>query len=164
MRPVTIVALLLAPVACASGPKSRPKAESQPAEPAQASVELTASSLKQAPVGDNLAVALPSGKTGVRKAELMRVQKEGPHWLLQRIKVRPVLRKGRFVGWRVMRYDGPGKLEAGVIVRRVNGSSLERPEQLMEVWNAMTSRDTIDIESIQAGKREQLAFPVVTDD
>jgi len=157
------VLLALTLGACASGPESRPAVPPpRSSEPESTAVELQASSLqREPPLGARLAVRLPDGRIGVRRAELVRVQKEGPHWLLQRIKVRPLLRKGRFVGWRVVSYAGPGKLLAGDVVRQVNGRPIERPEQFIEVWNKMVSRDTLEVDLVRAGKSERLTFPIV---
>lgn len=124
-------------------------------------VEITAASLDaNPPVGADLTIDLPGGEVGIRRAALARIQRAGPHWLLQRVKVRPKLRRGVFVGWRVISYAGPGRLAVGDVVRRINGRSVERPEQFIEVWNGMTKQDRFEVELIRSGKKRRYSFPL----
>lgn len=101
------------------------------------------------------------GRVVVSRRALRQLQARGPHWLLERVTVRPRLKRGRFIGWRIVRYAGPGQLDPGDIVVRVNGSTLERPEQFMQAWTALPTRDKLVIELLQRGKPTRLQFDVV---
>lgn len=102
------------------------------------------------------AAALPAQLEGgqIPRAALDAEVARGIGRFLQQVRVEPVVSRGRFVGWRIATLF-PNRtdvhvhgLRAGDIVLRVNGHSLERPEDLVAFWQtlATASRLVVDIE------------------
>lgn len=90
--------------------------------------------------------ALPKGT--ISRAELDQALMRGPAWLLAKVQTEEVLRQNKFVGWRLVSFpadwDGSG-LQPGDVVTDVNGTSLERPDDLWTVWTAAAGADEIRI-------------------
>jgi type II secretory pathway component PulC len=97
----------------------------------------------------------------VTRAELETHLRDGAQSFIQKVRVRPAFRSGRFLGWRVLAYEGPGPIRIGDVVMRVNGEELERPDQFMKAWNGLRGRSDLVVEMIRAGKRVALRFPIV---
>jgi type II secretion system protein C len=90
----------------------------------------------------------------IARAELVAVLDRSPGAFLSRVDPSPVFRSGRFHGWRLVTFF-PGDarfagvdLRAGDVVTRVNGRTVEKPDQLMEVWQALRTAPelTVDVE------------------
>jgi len=145
--------LLAGGCASAPAPKSTAPTATSPPEP-QPAVAAPSST-------EQLTRRLPDGRLVVSRPALRRLQDRGPHWMLARVDVRPLLKRGRFVGWRIVRYAGPGQLDPGDVVLRVNGNTLERPEQFMQAWTELPVRDKLVIELVQQGKPRTLELDVV---
>jgi S1-C subfamily serine protease len=100
---------------------------------------------------------------GALSAELQR----GIGAFLGQIRTKPAVHNGRFVGWRVIelfkkRPDVHVKaLRAGDTVMKVNGRSLEHPEQLKLVWDSLSGADELVIEIERQGRRCQLRYVIV---
>jgi hypothetical protein len=105
---------------------------------------------------------VPPGSLSRRRVDA--ALKEGPPWLLSRVEVEEVLRKGAFVGWRVVRmpagWEGAG-VRPGDVVTRVNGLALEKPDDLFAVWTAVAGAKELRIAYERDGEAEELAMPIV---
>jgi type II secretory pathway component PulC len=97
----------------------------------------------------------------ITKSELAAVLKDGPQAFVQKVRVRPAFRSGRFLGWRVLDYEGPGPVRVGDIVMRVNGHGLERPEHFMRAWASLDGRGDLVVELVRGGRAATLRFPIV---
>ena len=103
-----------------------------------------------------------SGGAGIiLRGELRQVLSAGAQAFVQRVRIRPAFRHGQFFGWRVIGYDGPGQVQAGDIVRRVNGRSIERPEQWMEAWNGLARSSELRVDVVRRGRPLVLLWPIV---
>src|SRR5438067_1322839 len=93
----------------------------------------------------------------IPRAELVRVLDAGPGAFLQHVDTQPRFVAGRFHGWRLVTFFpgdarfAAGPLRAGDVVTRVNGRVLERPEQLMQVWQALRSGKELTVEVERSG-------------
>ena len=96
----------------------------------------------------------------IKTAELKSVLKQGPQDFIQRIRVRPTFRKGQFAGWRVIAYAGPGPIQVGDIVFRINRHSIERPEQFMAVWDGLKGRPDLLLELVRDGRPLNLRYRI----
>lgn len=105
---------------------------------------------------------VPPGSLSRRKVDA--ALKEGPPWLLSRVQVEEVLRKGAFVGWRVVAmptgWEGAG-LRPGDVVTKVNGLGIEKPDDLFAVWTDVAAAKELRIAYERDGKAEELAMPIV---
>jgi hypothetical protein len=97
-------------------------------------------------------------------AELQR----GIGAFLGQVRTKPAAHNGRFVGWRLIelfkkRSDVHVKgLKAGDTVLKINGRSLERPEQFKFVWDSLSNADELVIEIERQGRRCQLHYAIVS--
>ena len=91
-------------------------------------------------------------------AELAR----GPGRFLQNVKVEAVLSHGHFVGWRVLALF-PRRpevhvqvLKPGDVVLRINGASLEHPEDFKEVFDGLANAKELVLEIERDGQPSTL--------
>lgn len=113
------------------------------------------------PRAPNLVLRLPDGRRAISRPALRRFLRQGAQRFIQNVRVRPTFHKGRFAGWRVLAYVGPGHLRRGDVIRRVNGRSIERPGQVMAVWSGLADRKTLVLELVRGGKADVLTLPIV---
>ncbi|NUP04430.1 MAG: serine protease [Polyangiaceae bacterium] len=96
---------------------------------------------------------LPPGT--VARTELDVALMRGPGWLLSKVQSEEVLRQNKFIGWRLVAFpaewDGSG-LQPGDIVTDVNGTALERPEDVWTAWMAATEANELKIGYERDGK------------
>lgn len=96
---------------------------------------------------------LPPGT--IARADLDNALMRGPGWLLSKVTPEEVLRQNKFIGWRLVAFpadwDGSG-LQPGDVVTDVNGTALERPEDLWTVWMAASEANEIKIGFERDGK------------
>jgi type II secretory pathway component PulC len=123
------------------------------------------------PVAEKRAEALPpklpaSPGGVILRAELNQVLDGAPGRFLAHLDPSPVFLSGRFHGWRLVtffpgdaRFSGVD-LRAGDVVTRVNGQSVERPEQLMHVWDGLRSSTELVVEIERAGSPRTLRWAI----
>jgi len=103
---------------------------------------------------ESLPAQLEGGE--IPRAALQAELARGIGRFLQQVKAEPVVSRGRFMGWRLAtifpnRADVTVKaLQPGDVVLRVNGQSIERPEEFMAVWASLASADQIVLD-VQRG-------------
>jgi S1-C subfamily serine protease len=102
----------------------------------------------------------------LRRAAVNRAVDAGLGRWLSGVEVDPDVQKGRFRGW-VIRRLYPGDvcyrevdLQPGDVVLRINGKSIERPEQANEVFRSLTTAPAVVVEFLRAGAARQLTFPI----
>ncbi|MBW2730881.1 MAG: hypothetical protein JRH20_00725 [Deltaproteobacteria bacterium] len=110
---------------------------------------------------DELLVKRAEGGWAIRRAALQRIQKKGAQSFIRQLEVRPAFHRGRFVGWRVLAYGGPGTLQHGDVVTRVNGASIERPGQFMKVWEEMAEQSHLTIRLMRGQRELRPRWPIV---
>jgi hypothetical protein len=134
-------ALLLAtPLLAACGGAPEPQAPAAPSAISSA-------------VAEPAAAPLPPGS--VRRADMDRALMRGPGWLLSRVQTEEVIRQNKFVGWRLVAFpaewDGSG-LQPGDVVTDVNGTVLEKPDDLWSTWLAASEAGEVRIAFERDGK------------
>lgn len=150
-------ALLL--ISGCAGPSTATKKGAQTARPAdQAGAPKAGATKPAAPKGK-----APLGPGEIRRAKLKSYQQRGVPYLLQRVPVRPAFRRGRFFGWRVLSYKGPGGavVQAGDIINQVNGAPIEKPGQLFDVWSKMGRKAELVIKLTRRGQPTELRYRIV---
>jgi hypothetical protein len=91
------------------------------------------------------------------------VTRNGPPWLLGRVVPEEVFREGKFVGWKLVTVPNdwaPLDLRAGDIVTRVNGTSLERPEDAWTAWTSVLLAKEISVDLERDGKARTLVLHI----
>lgn len=106
-------------------------------------------------------------KPTIQRAELLRILDQSPGLFLQQVDSEPRFQRGRFYGW-LLRTFFPGdrrfatvNLQPGDIVLHVNGSTLERPEQLMETWDALRTAGELVVDFDRAGRAHRVIWKIV---
>jgi hypothetical protein len=122
----------------------------------------------EAPTKDTAAEAevpeenVPAGS--LARSRVDAVLRKGPPWLLAHVEVEEVLRKGTFIGWRVVSmpagWEGSG-IKPGDVVTRVNGLGLEKPDDFFSAWTAVAGSKEIRVAYERDGKAEEVAMPIV---
>ena len=92
---------------------------------------------------------------------LAEVQSQGPGRLLQRIPIRPFRARGEFIGFQIVDlFPGEGHTVRGVrvgdVILRINGRRMDRPEQLMKLFQKMERWTALEVEVYRNG--EELIF------
>lgn len=110
-----------------------------------------------------------AGQTTIARAQLAIVLDGGLGRFFARVQTEPARENGRFVGFRIVALEsalaandaaGVG-VRAGDVVVRVNGQSIERPEQALAVWEGLRVASTLAIEYLRAGQRREARFEIV---
>src|SRR5262245_5761331 len=121
VRSTSLALVLLALGGCGGAeppPAAAPQAAAKPAKPPPAS--------------------LPAGH--IARADVDAVLAEGPPWVLRRVPIEEVIREGKFYGWRVVAMPPEWSgidLKPGDVVTRVNGMTLEKPDDLFTAWTSL---------------------------
>jgi hypothetical protein len=86
---------------------------------------------------------------------------------LRQVRTEPALAHGRFVGWRVLdlfagRTDVNVRvLRPGDTVMRVNGQSVERPEDFKLIWDSLPTALELVLDIQRAGRASKLHYSIV---
>jgi S1-C subfamily serine protease len=145
-------------LACATAPAMAPLPEEPPPSPA----------VSTAPPAPPPAVCTAFARPGVLKRSALARALNGSlgQWL-SGVEVDASVQKGRFHGW-VVRSLYPGDVcyrdvdvHPGDVVVRVNGKSIERPEQANEIFQSLRTAPALEIELVRAGAPMKVSFPIV---
>ena len=116
-------------------------------------------------VSANVAPRVSEGQ--IARSELTPILEGGFGYFLQHVDTEPRLEGGRFVGFRLRSlYRGDPRfaavdLTAGDTVTRVNGQSIERPEQALAVWNGLRVASELVVDYLRDDEPRQLRFAIV---
>jgi type II secretory pathway component PulC len=96
----------------------------------------------------------------------LTVLDQSPGAFLAHVDLMPRFAGGRFAGWRVVRFF-PGDdrfagvdVQAGDVVRTVNGLPVEKPEQLMALWQLLRKAQELVVDLERAGAARTLRWPI----
>lgn len=98
----------------------------------------------------------------VLRAELER----GIGRFLQQVRVQAAVSRGHFVGWKLVslfakRHDVHVQvLQAGDILLRVNGASVERPEDFKAIWDSLADAKEIVLDIERDGQPSSLHYAI----
>ncbi len=90
----------------------------------------------------------------------------GPSWIIQQVRVRPVLRNGSFFGFQVLSLfpdrpvASPLALKVGDIIRSVNGHGIERPDHFMRLWEANRYAKTLSVQLIRDRRQLEVTWSI----
>ena len=103
----------------------------------------------------------------IQRAQLLPVLDDGLGRFLQNVRTDPAFHKGAFVGFRIVSFfpDDPVfaslDLRPGDTVTRVNGQSIERPEQAAAVWESLRSASNLVVHYRRGDVERALRFRIV---
>lgn len=105
--------------------------------------------------------ALPPGV--VARQDIDGALMRGPGWLLNRIQAEEVLKQNKFIGWRLTAFpadwDSSG-LQPGDVITEVNGTIIEKPDDLWNVWLAVAEASEIRVAFERDGKPASVALKI----
>lgn len=169
----SVGATLAFATACKSAPETRPARE-EPLLDARGEENAARGSETPPPLP---APPPPPARTAppgtITQSELLAVLDTSPGVFLSHVELEPRLVGGRFAGWTVRRFfpgdarfvDAP--IRVGDIVLRVNGSTCERPEQLIAVWKRLREAQpgdaALEVEVNRGGVVTAWRWPIVAD-
>jgi len=101
----------------------------------------------------------------IARDDLRAVLEAGIPRFLQSVRTEPHKEGDRFVGWRLLSiFDDSsftsGPLRVGDTVLGVNGRTIERPEQLFAVWEALASAPAITFQLLRAGQAYEVRYAI----
>jgi hypothetical protein len=105
--------------------------------------------------------SLPPGH--LARADVDSVLARGPAWVFQRVKIEEVLRENKFIGWRVTELPESWKhidLKTGDVVTRVNGMTLERPEEVYTAWSSLNVASELKVSYERDGAAREVVFTI----
>jgi type II secretory pathway component PulC len=141
---------------CASAQEPNPESVAPGPEPGQAGAA-TPDTAAPAP-----APAPTSSAPGtIRRATLEAYLSRGAQSFISQVRTRPAFIRGRFYGWRIVSYAGPGPIHEGDVIHRVNGQSIERPEQFMQVWNGLSGSQRLTVKLFRKGRPLLLSYDII---
>jgi hypothetical protein len=151
---VLVVAALLA--GCGSEPP--PPAHAPPAPP----THTTAAKVEAA-------APEPPPRGSLRRADVHRVVAAGFGRFLQRVVLdeKPVMRGGKFVGFRIVALSGDPSfwqgvdLKAGDVVTRVNGFPVEHPEEALEAFRSLEVASELRVGYERDGVAREIRYSIV---
>ncbi len=164
----------LAQTSCASTTQTPKASASVSASMAETAKEDRPGSL----VGDPSAgaastdVAPVAGPVQIRRSAVKRAIQAGPPAFLQKVELddRPVVAQGRFRGFRLNALRGDKSFWSGVdlkpgdVVTKVNGLPVERPEDMIRVFDSLKSAKEVRVDYEREGAAKTFAVPIVEDD
>jgi type II secretory pathway component PulC len=157
LRPALVVALSvgsLASVACGETP---------PAKTAQSAATPAASDA--APT--TTAAAVPAKTTSLRRSQVKQGIARGLGYFLQNVTVEdyPVMRGNKFYGFKIRAINAElgVDLQPGDVVTRVNGMSIEHPEEADAAMRALEKAPALRVELERDGKPRTLELPITED-
>ena len=90
---------------------------------------------------------------------------EGPAGLLGRALTEPVFKRGKFEGFRITAFPrGEPKaidLRVGDVILKVNGRSVERPENYYDIFQELKVATELRFELQRDGVEHTLVYPIV---
>jgi type II secretory pathway component PulC len=152
MRSVVFSACVLLLLACGGSPE--PKAADAPrTSTTSAGVPPDATGTPRAPI------------TQLKRVEVKAAIDQGLGVLLQNIMVEdyPAMKEGRFYGFRLkaMNPDWAVDLRPGDVIVRVNGQTIEHPEDADAALRSLEKAKSLKIEYERDGKLRSLELPIV---
>jgi type II secretory pathway component PulC len=114
--------------------------------------------------------ARPPG--AIYRSELRRATQDGSAaYLLGQLRPEPYRPQGRFEGW-IITAVWPGDpelcepgcdLQIGDVILAVNGSKLERPEDLADAMSRLDSLETLELRGMRDGQYFERSHPILPD-
>ena len=122
---------------------------------------------ERSPAPQKAAPAAIQTEGSIPRATFDRWLSRGPQYLLSQVVPTPVTRDRRFLGFQLSAWfpghpDVPqGAMRLGDVVLRVNGRSVERPDQFLYVWKTLTGVATVVVEGTRDGAPLKATLTIV---
>jgi len=87
----------------------------------------------------------------------------GLPWLLRRVWPEEVVRENKFVGWRIVAVPEEWTgldVRPDDIVTRVNGKSVETPDQLWDAWTSLATATELRVTYERGSETKEITLPI----
>jgi hypothetical protein len=158
-RPASLYLLLL--MAASAARAEDPKPAREPAIQRYPQLRLNKRSLESLGVDDSLPPEINAGV--IPRAEFQAVLQAGIGRFLRQVRIEPAVARGRFVGWRLLQLFANRSvpvLKPGDTVLRVNGRSIERPEEFKAVWDSLPDASELVLDVRRAGRDSRVHYGI----
>lgn len=127
-------------------------------------------SLAPAPAAANRAAAPRPGTaiavTTLQRADVERVVDAGLGRFLSHVSLEPRLSAGKFTGWSIVSLEPPElwqgiDLQAGDVVTKVNGMSIEREMEAFDAFQAVRQAPVLEVSYLRQNQPRTLRFTIV---
>ncbi len=102
----------------------------------------------------------------ISRSDLDEVLVEGPAGILGRALTEPVFKSGKFEGFRITAFPRGEPtvidLRVGDVILKVNGRSVERPENYYDIFQELKVATELHFELRRDGVEQTLVYPIVT--
>jgi S1-C subfamily serine protease len=106
----------------------------------------------------------PAGGGGLSRQALEATLAEGPGAFLGRIRVRALVVGKAFKGWRIESLwpdaEAEVELRPGDVVTRLNGRTLEKPDDVSALWQSLHDAREITVDYERGGETRTMRVPV----
>jgi type II secretory pathway component PulC len=106
----------------------------------------------------------PAAITTVTRGELDEIIQKGPGYLLAMVQTDSVVEKGRFIGFRIVSFRVEASsvlgLQPGDVVRSVNGISVERPDNLVKIFEKLKTANALTFAVLRDNMPSELSTPI----
>ena len=155
LPPALVPALLLAGLASAACGETPPAKTAQDAPTAQSTAPSTT------------AAVVIEKTTSLRRSQVKATITKGLGYFLQNVTVDdwPVMRNGKFYGFKIKTINAElgVDLRPGDVVTRVNGMSIERPEEADAAMRTLEKAPALRVDFERDGKPQTLELPITND-
>ena len=137
------------------------------APPAKTSADATATSAAKATAPTTTAAAIPAKTTSLRRSQVKQGIARGLGYFLQNVSVEdyPVMRGSKFYGFKIKDINAElgVDLRPGDVVTRVNGLSIEHPEEADAAMRSLEKAPALRVDFERDGKPRNLELPITED-
>ncbi len=85
------------------------------------------------------------------REQFNQVYREGPQRFIAGLHVKPVVKDGRFLGYKLTDFESNSPMKGGTYIQKgdvilsVNGRSLEKPDQFMKTWQMLRTAKVLEV-------------------
>lgn len=101
----------------------------------------------------------------ITRRDLDTVLAAGPGAILAAVITEPVLKNGRFIGFKIARFSGDAPraidLRAGDVILKANGRKIERPENYFAVLEDLRIASELRFDVLRNGEPTTLIYPIL---
>jgi general secretion pathway protein C len=155
LRPATVLALCLVSLASAACGETPPAKTAQAAPPPTATAPTTT------------AAAVAPRTTSLKRSQVKQGIARGLGYFLQNVTVEdyPVMHGNKFYGFKIKTISAElgVDLQPGDVVTRVNGMSIERPEEADAAMRSLEKAPSLKVDYERNGKPMTLELPITED-
>lgn len=156
------LALLIVLLASAASADDKPRTPA--ADGSMPKLRINKKSLASLNVDPTLGLEVNAGviSRAALRAELAR----GIPQFLRQVRAEPAFSRGRFLGWRVLELFPKRSdihvlvLRPGDTVLRVNGKSMERPEEFKTIWDSLGNAKELVLDIERSTQRSKLRYTI----